>query len=45
MGRGYKNNYKFSTNNTDNGYLGWSVVLEPEVKDIFAAEALAKGVR
>ena len=42
---GFKNNYKFSTNNTDNGYLSWRVVLELEAKGIFAAEALAKGVR
>ena len=38
-------NYRFDTNNTDNGYLSWSIVLEPEVKDIFVVEALAKGVR
>ena len=28
-----------------NDYLGWSVVLEPQLKDVFAVEALAKGVR
>ena len=38
-------NYRFDTNNTDNGYLSWRVVLELEAKGIFAAEALAKGVR
>lgn len=42
---GFKTNYKFSTNNTDNGYLSWSAVLELEATGIFAAEALAKGVR
>ena len=41
---GFKTNYKFSTNNTDNGYLSWSAVLELEATGIFAAEALAKGV-